>query len=396
VKFHVIGLNAATQEMRVTVEAVDAASARLAAVAQGVVALDVRAVGARIQSSASARRSTRFDIDLFCVELLSMLRAGVSLREALETLRDKSASGDGVIAQVLVQIHEGKPLSTALQSQGAVFPVLLVESIRSAERTSDVAPALERYTRYAQQSRELRSKLVAAAMYPLILLGVSLGVLLFLVGYIIPRFAQIYADLGDRLPAASRWLMHLGLMLQAQPLLWLLSTVGVAAALWWATRHGHAQRLLRSLLLAVPRLHQIVGTVQRAQLYRVLATLLAGGVAVPQALVLARGVLSPELLGRADEAAQNIRQGQAFSDSFAQAGLSTVVADRFFRVGERTGNLADMMDRAADFHEGEIARTVDWIGRVIGPVMMLFMGAVIGTVVVLMYLPIFQLTEALQ
>jgi general secretion pathway protein F len=394
-KYEVIGLDAATAEIRITVDAADAAAARWAAGAQGVAALEIRPLQNAV-TALKRRGGAAFDVDLFCIELLAMLRAGVGLREALETLRDKSASGNAVIGELLSQIHQGKPLSAALQAQGSVFAPLLVESIRSAERTSDFGPALERYTRFRQQTRELRSKLVAAAVYPLILLAVSAAVLLFLVGYIIPRFAQIYADLGDRLPVASRLLMQLGLFLQQQPLALALGVSALAAALWWAARRGHLQRGLGRALLAVPRLHDALGTIQRARLYRTLAMLLAGGVALPQALQLARGVLPPEVAQRADAALRHIQEGQALSDSFAQAGLSTVVGDRFFRVGESSGRLAEMMDRAADFHEDEIARTVDWMGRVIGPVMMLVMGAVIGTVVVLMYLPIFQLTEALQ
>jgi general secretion pathway protein F len=395
-KFEVIGLDAGstTAERRVVVEAADAATARLAASALGVAALAVRAVsGAQPMAK---RGGAAFDVDLFCIELLALLRAGVSLREALETLRDKRARGDTVVLALLSQIHEGKPLSAALQAQPSVFPPLLVESVRSAERTSDLEPALERYARYRQQTRELRGKLAAAALYPLILLGVSVAVLLFLVGYIIPRFAQIYADLGDRLPAASRLLLQLGLFLQQHPAMLAMAAAALAAALVWAVRQGHAQRAAGALLRAVPRLHEALGTVQCARLYRTLAMLLAGGVPLPQALGLARGVLPPEMRARADDALQRIAQGQAVSESFSRSGLSTVVGDRFFRVGERSGRLADMMDRAADFHEDEIARTVDWIGRVIGPVMMLVMGGLIGAVVVLMYLPIFQLTEALQ
>lgn len=396
-KFQVIGLNAASAETTLTVDAVDAVAARAAALASGVAALQVRAAAGGANNTAAPRvGAARLDIDLFCQELLAMLQAGIGLREALETLRDKSGGNQGAIGALLTPLHEGKPLSAAMQAQPAVFPVLLVESIRAAERTSDIAPALARYTRFARQRRELRGKLVAAALYPMILMGVSLAVLLFLVGYIIPRFAQIYADLGDRLPAASRGLMQLGLLLQAQPLLLVLLVAGAVALLVFAVRGGQAQRIGQHLLRQVPRLNRMMFTVQRAQLYRSLAMLLAGGVPVLQALGLARGVLHGDMLARSDAAALSISQGQAFSDSFDEAGLSTVVADRFFRVGERAGNLAEMMDRAADFHEDEIARTVDWIGRIIGPVLMLFMGALIGAVVVLMYLPIFQLTEALQ
>jgi len=113
-------------------------------------------------------------------------------------------------------------------------------------------------------------------------------------------------------------------------------------------------------------------------------------------LQVARGLLPAHLAGRLDESRRSIGEGRTFSDSMQAQGLSTAVADRFFRVGEGSGKLAEMIDRAADFHEGEVARGADWLGRVIGPFLMLIMGVLIGLVVVLMYMPIFSLAEAVQ
>jgi general secretion pathway protein F len=304
--------------------------------------------------------------------------------------------GTPVIGGLLKTVEEGLPLSAAMLAQPAMFPVLLTESVRAAERTSDYAPALQRFVAYRRLAQQMHGKLVAAALYPMILLGVSALVLLFLIGFVVPRFAQVYEDMGDRMPAASRALMVLGQALTAHPLV----SVAVAAALLLAAcaawRGGAGRLLLRGLAAVIPRVHELLTTAEMARLYRTLALLLSGGMPLVASLDMAAGVLPPATATRLKLARQRVSEGHQFADSLAAQGLTTLVAERFFRVGERTGRLAEMIDRAAEFHEEEVARAADWVGRVIGPLMMLVMGVVIGFVVVLMYMPIFQLTEMVQ
>jgi general secretion pathway protein F len=146
----------------------------------------------------------------------------------------------------------------------------------------------------------------------------------------------------------------------------------------------------------IPRLREVLVAAEFSRLYRTLALLLHGGIPMVASLQVARGLLPLNLARRLDLAERAVSEGRSFSDSLREQGLSTAVADRFFRVGEGSGKLAEMIDRAADFHEEEVARGADWLGRVIGPFLMLIMGLVIGMVVVLMYMPIFSLAEAIQ
>lgn len=397
-QFDILALDAHQTERRLALEAADASAARRAAAREGLTVLEIR-VEPDVQRSAlpATGRTTRFDLDLFCQELLAMIEAGVTVPEALQTLADKAHGVGGRVLGALTQaLSEGQPLSRSMAMQPEIFPALLTESMRAAERTSDYAPALRRFVEFRRLARELRSKLVAAALYPMILLGVSGAVLLFLVGYVVPRFAQVYEDLGDRIPAASRLLLSLGTGLTAQPAVSASVALAIVAAAVLAVRSGWVGGLLIAAARALPRLRQMLDTVEMARLYRTLALLLSGGIPMVAALELAAGVLPGATARRLEAARRGIGEGRSFSDSLAGQGLSTAVADRFFRVGEATGRLAEMIDRAADFHEEEVGRSADWIGRVIGPVMMLVMGIVIGFVVVLMYMPIFALTEALR
>lgn len=398
-QFRVLGMRDTGALETLLLDASDARAARASGLRRGIAVIDVAPVGrGAARRSSAGRGDTRLDLLLFCQELRALLSAGISLGEALETLSRKGGNGGGTraAADLLAAIREGKPLSAAMALQPDTYPRLLVESMRASERTSDYVPALTRYVRFQQLGSELRSKAWSAALYPLILLAVSGCVLLFLLGYVVPRFAQVYAEMGDRLPFASRVLLSLGQGIGTHPVLMAVLAAAGAAAFIALLRSAAARQRAVAGLYRVPRLRAILETSEYARMYRTLALLVHGGIALVPAMDIVRGLLSPALVARLDAARRHVSEGQTFSSAMQSQGLATVIADRFMRVGEQTGRLGEMLDRAADFHEEELGRMADRIGRVLGPVMMLFMGLIIGFVVVMMYLPIFQLADAIQ
>jgi general secretion pathway protein F len=398
-QFRVLAVRPDGSTAPLVLDADSAASARRQLALDGLTALELAPLGAgffRGASGGSAGAARGFNVDLFCQELLALVTAGVSVGEALDTLASRRGSGDTILRGMLQALREGHPLSATMERYPEVFPVLLRESLRAAERTSDYGPALTRFVRYRRLSREVREKLVAAAIYPLLLLGVSSLVLLFLVGYVVPRFADVYADMGDRLPAASRILLQLGAFLHANPWATLVAAGALAAGATALVRSPAARVSAMRVVRKIPRLSRVLEAADFSRLYRTLALLFHGGIPMVSSLEVARGMLPPNLARQLDACRLAISEGQSFSASMVANGLSTPVADRLFRVGEGSGKLAEMIDRAADFHEEEVARGADMLGRVIGPFLMLIMGVVIGLVVVLMYMPIFSLAEAIQ
>jgi general secretion pathway protein F len=419
-QFRVLALGSDGSARPVTVEAVDAAAARRRLAQDGLTPLElapISAIGAGVRKFAGGK-SAAFDVDLFCQELYALVTAGISMGEALETLASKqgrsaaatrddragasqaalaaAAQSGSILAKLHASVREGLPLSAAVAQHPAVFPSVLCESLRAAERTSDYGPALERFVRYRRLTRAVREKLLAASIYPLILLGVSALVMLFLVGYVVPRFADVYADMGDKLPSASRALLWVGSRISAQPGITGLALFGLVALVVATVRSGRFRAGAMAVMQRIPRLREVLVAAEFSRLYRTLALLLHGGIPMVASLQVARGLLPVHLARRLDLAERAVSEGRTFSDSLREQGLSTAVADRFFRVGEGSGKLAEMIDRAADFHEEEVARGADWLGRVIGPFLMLIMGLVIGLVVVLMYMPIFSLADAIQ
>jgi len=415
-QFRVLALRSDGSARPMMVEAADLAGARRRLFQDGLTPLELTPVNAMGRGLRKISKSGAgpFDVDLFCQELYALVTAGISMGEALETLASKegrgttASAGDNtatlagaanpgsVLAKLHASVREGLPLSSALAQHPDVFPSVLCESLRAAERTSDYGPALERFVRYRRLTRAVREKLLAASIYPLILLGVSTLVMLFLVGYVVPRFADVYADMGDKLPTASRVLLWVGSGISAQPWITALGLAASVAMIIAAVRSAGFRAGIMALMQRIPRLREVLVAAEFSRLYRTLALLLHGGIPMVASLQVARGLLPLHLARRLDLAERAISEGRSFSDSLREQGLSTAVADRFFRVGEGSGKLAEMIDRAADFHEEEVARGADWLGRVIGPFLMLIMGLVIGMVVVLMYMPIFSLAEAIQ
>lgn len=377
------------------VDAADAAAARQQALARDLRPLSVSTV----RLALPARRSA-FPLALFSQELLALLEAGLPLAEAIEALCDKEAR-DGtrtvpVLERLLQALKEGQRFSAALEQQPEHFPALYVGLMRAAERTSSLPVSLARYIEYRGQLDAVRGRVVSALIYPAILAVVGGAVTAFLLGHVVPRFAGIYQGSGRDLPWLSQQLMAWGNFAANHGQLLAACAVAAFAALivggraWWAS--GGPQRLARRL----PGIGPTLVTLELARLYLSLGTLLEGGLPILQALRLAAGLLSPATLPRYRAATAAIERGESVSHAFASAGLATPVALRLLRVGERGGRLGEMLGRAARFHDGEIARRIDTFARSFEPLLMAAIGLVVGTIVVLLYLPIFDLAGTLR
>ncbi len=395
-RFRIKAMKAGEGVVSLAFDARDERDAQAQAVGQGYAVLSVQ--GASQFSLAGLGRRARFPLLLFSQELLVLLQSGISLVEALETLNEKESRAESraVLQGLLDQLYEGRTLSSSMQSQSEVFPGLYVATVRASERTGDLADSLIRYVAYQTQIDLVRKKLVSASIYPAILIAVGGLVTLFLLGYVVPRFAHVYEDMGNDIPFMSRVLMHWGQWIDANgKLAVLLFLAGLAGFGWWVSRASTRALFLR-WMRAIPALGERVRVYQLTRFYRTLGMLLAGGIAIVPALGMVAGLLDPDLRSRLDAAQRMIREGKPTSQAMEASGLTTPVALRLLRVGERTGQMGEMMERVAVFHDEEMARWVDWFTKTFEPLLMAVIGVVIGGIVVLMYLPIFELAGSLQ
>jgi len=344
------------------------------------------------------RRNARFPLQLFSQELSVLLDAGIALLEALSTLREKEGQPgvrvalDGVIAQ----IEQGQPLSVALRQQPQAFDELICAIVAANEKTGQLSVALAQHARYLAWVDALRSRLIAALVYPLMLLGVGSAVILFLLLYVLPRFAGILEQTSAELPWASRVLIKFGQTAGAHPGLVLGGIAAAGFAVFALFRQPAVRLRLQAALWTLPGLGPRLRVLALARMYRSLAMLLASGVPALAALSIVVDVVAAPWREAVRAAAAQIERGERLSAAFDAQDLATPVARRMLRVGERSGEVATMLERAAAFHDEEATRLTDLLSRLVNPALMLIMGVLIGGIIVLMYLPIFQLVEQVQ
>jgi general secretion pathway protein F len=343
------------------------------------------------------RRRQRFALALFAQQLIALLEAGLGTVEALDALsHEQRSAGAGVLARLLEQVRAGQSLSAALEQQPESFPPLFVATIRASERTGDLKEALQRYVDYGARIEALRRRLVSASIYPALLAGTGALVLAFLMFYVVPRFSQIYEDIGGQLPLLSQLLMRWGQLLAAHGVGVLFTLAALVVAALWLLAQPAVRGWLWSRLWSIPRLGEMLRIYELARLYRTLGMLLRSGTPLPASLAMAEGLLDPALRRALAAARQQISEGLPIADTLARHRLTTPVAFSMLRVGERSGELGPMMDRVAALYDDDLSRWVDVATRLIEPLLMVLIGVLIGVIVVLLYLPVFELANSLK
>lgn len=387
------GLDASQQVQTLVVDALDEADARVQALARRLTPLSVAPESARI-----ARKSAPFSLLLFAQELHALLSAGLSVIESIDTLveKDPQPARAAILGRVARQLREGQRLSDALRQQPGVFPALFAWLVQAAEGTSDLPRALSRYISYETRIEAVRHKVVSAAIYPSVLVAVGGAVSLFLLTYVVPRFAAVYSGGGRSLPFASQVLLSWGTF-AGEHAVWLLAGgAAAAAAAFWRLRRlvarGGWWRALSVLPGAAPRL----AILELSRLYLTLGMLLEGGIPVHQALKLCDAVAGADGQSRLHWVRREIESGQPLSGSLERHGLSTPVAQRLLRVGEQSGQLGEMLGRTAAFYDEETSRWIERFTKTFEPVLMAAIGVVIGLIVILLYMPVFELAGSLQ
>jgi general secretion pathway protein F len=390
-KFVIKGLSAVGDVVRLTVEAADAAEARRAGASRG---LSILALKARNPlSSWMPRRRVRFALDLFCQELLSLLESGLSLVESVETLAEKEEGGGAAQALKALtdRLHRGQSFSQALEQLPEYFPPLFVATIRAAEKTGDIQEAVSRYLDYHAQAGRIRRELISAAIYPVLLMIVGILVAGFMLFHVVPKFSRIYEELGSELPFLSRVLVNWGRLLDTSGGAVLIGIAALIGAVAYTVTRPGFRRWLAPRLWSLPTLGSRMRLYQLARFYRTLGMLLKSGIPLPEALDMASGLLSPYLREGMARAARHIREGQPVWRSLEQQGLTTRIALRLLIVGERSGRMPFMVERIALFCEAELTRWVNWFTRLFEPLLMVFIGGIIGLILLMLYMPIFEL-----
>jgi general secretion pathway protein F len=379
----------------VVMEATSAAAALEQVRAQGLVALEVRSARRFALQFGQGRRAR---VRLFCIEVAALLRAGLSLPEALGSLAVRSSVSDAILHR---QLHEhltnGMRLSDALEQVSERFPPILVAAVRAGERTSKVADALEEFARFDEAVDTLRRRAINAAVYPAMVVGFGFLVALFLLGYVVPRFARIYETTAVTASAATRVLLMLGATIDQHRLAIGAGAVAIAVALLWVlSREDLRARALR-WLTAFGLAAWIARRYQLARITQALSMLLRGGYPLPDALRLARALaLRNDLAAGMDRVLVDVNEGRVVSHAWVAHGLGGEFDRRLLAAGERTGELGTVFDALSQAYTRDVETAMERASRFIEPALLMVVAVLIGCIVVLMYMPIFDLSGALR
>ncbi|AOY00209.1 type II secretion system F family protein [Jeongeupia sp. USM3] len=344
-----------------------------------------------------AFRKSEFGLSLFTQELIALLEAGLTLVEAVETLKEKSAQ-DGsrvVLTRMVETLYQGLPFSKVLAQMPEHFPPLYIATVGSAEKTGHLADALKRYHHYDTRLAGVKKKVVAALIYPMVILTIGGSIMLFLLFYVIPKFSQIYASMRN-IPFAAQIMLWWGDLVH-QHGHWLFAGIAATiAGIVLLLRTPSVQGALMEIVWRIPRLDDYRRLFALTRFYRTVGLLLAGGLSVVAAMELAAQLLPTPMRLALGRAIVDIRAGQGLSATLPRYQLTTPVSERLLRVGEQSGELATMCERSAQFCDEELDRGIEMFTKLFEPILMLFIGVMIGTIVFLLYMPIFELAGSVH
>lgn len=352
----------------------------------------------RFFSDGLASKSVAFPLVLFCQEFRSLFDAGLSVTDVLQTLIEKESqdSTKQILQQLLGAIQEGKTLSQAMAMNSEAFPQLFVATIAAAETTGDLSEALARFSSYLENIEVLKKKVVSASLYPAIVTSFAFCVLAFLVVFIIPKFSNIYQSQVKNISASTQFLLDVGQFSQHYGGVLMVMVVGLIFGLVFTFARKESRQQLLAWCWRIPVIGEHIRIYTLTRFYRTMAMLLKSGIPVLQSLSMVDNLLGAQLKQQLADTKKMVSEGQAFSTAMQKNGLLTPVAARLFQVGEQTGTLDLMMARAASFHEEQMVRWIDRFIKILEPSLMALIGVLIGGIVLLMYMPIFELASGIE
>lgn len=345
------------------------------------------------------RKTSSFNVVIFVHELKTLLQSGLSIIEGLDVLLSHHAETDknSPVYRIKHALHQGMPLSQAMLSCGEnVFPPLLVATVAASERNGTLIQALNSYIRYDEQISSLKSKIYNASMYPLLLVGMAVTVSLFLLMYLVPRFGAIYEGVDMDLPLASKLMLELGVWLgEYRTIVIVIMILSLIYIVRKILING-IENTLMQFLSAFRPLGRRLEIVFLSRFFRGLALLLDAGASVVQSFDMLASILTPAQQQQLYKAKDLILQGNSLSDSLYKTGLSTSVSARLLAAGDQNGEISAMLRQSADFHDLDLSQFIERFSRLLEPILMLVIGLFIGMIVVLLYMPIFEMASGLQ
>jgi general secretion pathway protein F len=329
-------------------------------------------------------------------QLSALIGAGIPLVEALGALSEQVDKENFriILREIKTKVNEGSSLAKALADYPRVFSPLFVNMVRAGEQAGALESVLERLADYTEAQVELRGKVGAALTYPAVMLLVALGVIGFLLTYVVPKITKVFKDMGNELPTITKVVLWVSNTLQNY--WWLVILIGVVSAVlfrrWYRTESGRLR--VDAWSLKMPIFGSMFRLVSIARFASTLSTLMTSGVPLLAALGIVKNVMSNVVLANAVADAQEaVREGSAVHQPLKKSGEFPPMVVHMIAVGERTGELSSMLERVAKTYESQVNRRVETLTALLEPLMILFMGGIVFVIALAVLLPMLQMNR---
>lgn len=339
------------------------------------------------------------DLVIFSRQLATMVDSGIPLVQALDVLAEQMEKADfrSVISSLRDNIETGSSLSEALSRHPGIFSALFVNMVRAGESSGMLDDILERLADYLEKANSLERKVKSSFIYPGLVLSMALIITSVLIFKVVPTFKGIFDTLGGELPLITRWLIAFSnLARQGAPLLlggiFLLGFIFIRSI-----RTEKGRMVFDKSMLRLPIIGILLRKVAIARFARTLSTLVKSGVPILSSLEIVAKTAGNKVIEVAvDQVRTNIREGENIAEPLTRCGVFPPMVTRMIGVGEQTGELEKMLGKIADFYEEQVDVAVSGLTSLIEPIIIAFLGIVVGGIVAAMFLPIFKITELIQ
>lgn len=353
----------------------------------------------QISSPLLRRRISAVDLALITRQFATLIRSGLPVEEALQTLSRQTEKPrlKSLLMAVRSRVMEGHALATAFEDFPHVFPDLYRATVAAGEQSGYLDAVLERLADYTESRQTLHQKTMLALIYPLIVMGVSLLVVVFLMVYVVPEIVQVFEGIGQKLPLLTRSLIATSDFIRDNGIVLLVGIAAAVAALRALLRRSGPKRQLHRFLLRLPMIGRLVRGLNTARFARTLSILTGSGVPVLEALRISATVVGNlPMRAAVEEGARRVREGTALHTALEHSGYFPPMTVHLIASGESSGKLDEMLERAAASQEREMEVLITTITEMFGPLLILVMGGIVLVIVLAILLPIFDLNQLVK
>ncbi|HWI64474.1 MAG TPA: type II secretion system F family protein [Symbiobacteriaceae bacterium] len=351
----------------------------------------------RDPSSLFARRITGKELAVFSRQFATMINAGLPVVTALKVLGKQAGNVrlQQALAQIAASVEAGESLAAAFARQNKIFPTVMIQMIAAGEVGGILDEVLERLAEQMEKDEQVRQKVRSALVYPIIVSVIAVLVVTFLMIFVVPKFVDVYADLGNELPAMTRMLIAVSSAVKNFWWAGLALLVGGFFGLkyWMQTEAGGL--VVDKVLLKLPIFGPMISKQATARFTRTLSGLLSSGITILKALAVVEKVIGNRVIANAvRQALEDVRQGQNLVMPLRRAAVFPPMVLEMISVGEETGTVEEMLAKIADFYEDEVQRTAERLSASIEPIIIVGLALTVGLIVASMMMPIFDLWSA--